>query len=185
MVDILNIFCRGREARTKLEHHRARLYRVAYSWSHNPALADDLVQDTLTKAMQKVSQLRDPSAGEAWLFSILSNCYRDHFRRQRDTDEIDDSTLIEEKTPESENSRQQTVNKVRASIARLSEGQRQVITLVDLEGFSYIEVSKILDIPIGTVMSRLCRARNALRHELLNEFKDKPIPAYTQMRRVK
>jgi len=57
---------------------------------------------------------------------------------------------------------------VRAAIARLSLGQRQVLTLVDLEEFSYAEVSSILDIPIGTVMSRLCRARKHLRTELMS-----------------
>jgi len=62
---------------------RARLYRIAYAWTHQPALADDLVQETLTKAMQKTGQLRDPAASGAWLYSILTNCFRDHYRRHR------------------------------------------------------------------------------------------------------
>ena len=185
MVDIRSLFYRSREARKLLERHRARLYRVAYAWSHNPALADDLVQETLTKAMQKVSQLRDKSAGEAWLFSILSNCYYDHFRRNRETEDIDNLGLAHERTPESENSRLETVQKVRSAITRLSEGQRQVVTLVDLEGFSYVEVANILSIPIGTVMSRLCRARNALRGHLLDEFDDVATSQEARLRRVK
>lgn len=185
MVDVLDFFCRTRDARKKLEHHRARLYRVAYAWSHNPALADDLVQETLTKAMQKSSQLRDPSAGEAWLYSILSNCYRDHFRRNRETEDIDKVELVHESTPESENSRLETVEKVRLSIAKLPEGQRQVVTLVDLEGFSYAEVASILNIPIGTVMSRLCRARSALRKHLLVDFNDRSDATDVHIRRIK
>ena len=185
MVDVMDFFCRTRDAKKKLAEHRARLYRLAYAWCHSPALADDLVQETLTKAMQKSSQLRDPNAGAAWLYSILSNCYRDHFRRQRETEDVDNIDLVHESTPESENSRLQTVEKVRSSIARLPEGQRQVVTLVDLEGFSYAEVAEILSIPIGTVMSRLCRARGALRKLLLADFEDRSTAKDVQIRRVK
>ncbi len=169
---MLRIFRRTKEARKKLQTQRAKLYRVAYAWSRNPALADDLVQETLTKALQKSSQLRDPDAGEAWLFTILNNCFRDHFRRLRDTDDIDNVTLISEGTPEDDNVQLETVQKVRNAVAGLSQDKRQVVTLVDLEGFSYIEVANILGIPVGTVMSRLCRARNILKSELLTEYKE-------------
>jgi RNA polymerase sigma-70 factor, ECF subfamily len=190
MVDIRNLFACTRDAHARLEQQRSRLYRVAYSWSHNPALADDLTQEALTKAMQKVSQLRDPGSGEAWLFTILSNCYRDHFRRRRETEDVDEYVITDEKTPESDSSDQQTVAKVRSAIACLPKGQRQVVTLVDLEGFSYTEVASILDIPVGTVMSRLCRARRALKGHLLEEFKQTDLeassdPYVTGIRRIK
>ncbi len=165
-LDVLSFICGTRQARKNLEAHRARLYRIAYAWTHSPALADDLVQETLTKALTKSEQLRDPAAASAWLYSILSNCYTDHFRRQRATEELDEETLTHDATPEHESGRQQIIGRVRAAITKLSEGQRQVLTLVDLEGFSYIEVAQILSIPIGTVMSRLCRARSALREHL-------------------
>lgn len=166
---LLNVFCRSREFRETLERARPRLYRVAYAWCHNRALADDLVQDTLTKALQRADQLREPAAQEAWLFSILANCYRDHFRRERDTVDIDDVELPHERSPEFEHQEHEIVRKVRAAIATLSEGQRQVVTLVDLEGFSYVEVAQILNIPSGTVMSRLARARAALKETLIAE----------------
>ena len=191
---MLRIFSRTKEARKKLETQRARLYRVAYAWSRNPALADDLVQETLTKALLKSSQLRDPDAGEAWLFTILNNCFRDHFRRLRETDDIDNVTLISEGTPEDDNAQLQTVQRVRNAVARLSQDKRQVVTLVDLEGFSYIEVANILGIPVGTVMSRLCRARNILKSELLTEYREatgnepadaQAHPAGKRLRRIK
>ncbi len=184
-MDILNFFSRNRETRATLEQSRMRLYRMAYAWCHSAALADDLVQETLTKAIQKSFQLRDPQARDAWLFSILTNCYRDHFRRQRDMEDIDDMDLSHDCTPESENSSQQIVSKVRMAIAKLSQGQRQVITLVDLEGFSYMEVATILDIPIGTVMSRLCRARTAIKALLLREFGEQAAPQGNNIRRIK
>jgi len=171
-VDLLDFFLRSRETQNALQESRARLYRVAYSWCHQPALADDLVQETLTKALQKSSQLRDPKARDAWLFSILANCYRDHFRKQREMDDIDELEISSEITPESESSRTEVVRKVRMAISRLPEGQRQVVTLVDLEGFSYVEVAQILQVPIGTVMSRLCRARNAMKAMLIPELNE-------------
>ncbi|MHB8347447.1 MAG: RNA polymerase sigma factor [Acidiferrobacterales bacterium] len=169
-MDFLKLFGPCRDVEDALQQSRARLYRMAYAWCHNRALADDLVQETLTKALQKSGQLRDPKARDAWLFSILTNCYRDHFRRQRETEDIDEMELPGDSTPETENHQLEIVRKVRATIARLPEGQRQVITLVDLEGFSYVEVATVLEIPVGTVMSRLCRARSAMLRLLAAEF---------------
>ncbi len=167
---ISDIFCHSREFKQILETSRPRLYRVAYSWTHDAALADDLVQETLTKAWQKYDQLRDPKAQQAWLFSILTNCFRDHYRRYRETEDIDEMDIACDHCLETEQMRSELVGQVRKAIAKLPEGQRQVVTLVDLEGFSYIEVSSILGIPSGTVMSRLCRARAALKAMLLPEL---------------
>ncbi len=184
-MDFLHLFARGREARRRLESQRARLYRIAYAWTHNPALADDLVQETLTKALAKSGQLRDPKAGEAWLFSILSNCYYDHFRRQRETQDLEELALAHESTPEKESGSQELVQKVRAAIAGLPLPQRQVVTLVDIEGFSYMEVAKILDVPIGTVMSRLCRARAALKETLCASLSPERLAQEAKIWRVK
>jgi RNA polymerase sigma-70 factor (ECF subfamily) len=76
------------------------------------------------------------------------------------------------------------VLKVREAITRLSEGQRQVVTLVDIQGLSYLEVAQILNVPIGTVMSRLCRARNALK-DLLGDFAPKITAEDSKIRRIK
>ena len=184
-MEFLMFFGQSREQRHALQQSRTRLYRMAYAWCHNAALADDLAQEALTKALRKAGQLRDPKARDAWLFSILANCYRDHFRRQRDMDDVDDLELHDETTPESCSSQQEIVVMVRAAIAKLPEGQRQVMTLVDLEGFSYVEVARILDVPIGTVMSRLCRARNALRELLAPERERKTGSQGVTLRRVK
>ncbi|GAB3630150.1 hypothetical protein GCM10027419_50070 [Pandoraea terrae] len=133
-------------------------------------MAEDLVQETLSKALRKSSQLRDLKALDGWLFSILTNCWRDHFRKHvdmEDIDEIDELNLASDLTPEDACAQNEVVNRVRAAVAALPPGQRQVLTLVDLEEFSYSEVAEILDIPVGTVMSRLSRARQALTTKLL------------------
>jgi RNA polymerase sigma-70 factor (ECF subfamily) len=162
-------FCRTEAFHSQLEKFRPRLYRVAYSWSHNAMLADDLVQETLAKALQNAGQLRNPQVMQSWLFAILANCWRDHFRRHRemdDLDELEDYRYMDEHTPEQEHAQSQLVSRVRRAVAKLPLKQRQVLTLVDLEDLSYTAVAEILDIPAGTVMSRLCRAREALRMHL-------------------
>lgn len=161
------------EFRTRLEGSRARLYRLAYSWCHDAALAEDLVQETLHKALKKSGQLRDMAVLEGWLFRILANCWHDHLRQRRSTVDIDDMDDMEEMpfanrtTPEEIHGEKQLVTHVRSAVERLPLGQRQVLTLVDLEEFSYSETAEILDIPVGTVMSRICRARQALKQLLI------------------
>ncbi len=184
---LLNMFCRSQEFKQRLEASRIRLYRLAYSWCHEPALADDLVQETLEKALKKSGQLRDPAAMETWLFSILTNCWRDHFRRSKDTVDIDDIPFEHEITPEVEHQQHQVVSQVRSAIGLLPLGQRQVLTLVDLEGCSYIEVANILGVPVGTVMSRLCRARRALKESLLDSdlINQDPDSQNHRIRRIK
>lgn len=163
---------------------RPKLYRVAFSWSHNSALSDDLVQETLIKALRNKNQLRDSAKMNGWLFSILANCWRDHFRQNRmmeDIDELEEHCCVDDANPESDHAQSQIAARVLEAVARLPMGQRQVLTLVDLEEFSYIEVAGILSIPVGTVMSRLCRARQTLKLHL-KEFA--PEQSARQIRRV-
>ena len=152
--------------RLGIEAQRPVLYRIAYAWCHDSALADDLVQDTLSKAWSRRAQLRDETALKAWLVSIMNHCWLDHLRSRRDFDDVEDWQDTLESTadsPEACCNREQVIACVRASVARLPLGQRQVLTLVDLEEFGYAEVADILDIPVGTVMSRLSRARTSLK----------------------
>jgi RNA polymerase sigma-70 factor, ECF subfamily len=184
---ILSIFCRTDNLSDQLEQIRPKLYRLAYSWSHNAALADDLAQETIIKALKNVSQLRDPALLNSWLFSILANCLRDHFRQYKemdDIDELEDYRYAHENTPENAHSQSQIVLRVRDAVSKLPLGQRQVLTLVDLEELSYIEVASILDIPIGTVMSRLCRARVSMK-TLLKELAPQQTATVGQIRRIK
>ncbi len=165
------LFRPAAEFRKRIEASREALYRLAYSWCHDAALADDLVQDAMVKALDRAQQLRDPQRLRGWLCAILANGLRDHFRRAsrfEDVDELDEAVLSHTETPESARASAQLGSRVRSEVARLPLGQRQVLTLVDLEGCSYAEVSEILAVPIGTVMSRLCRARATLRERLID-----------------
>jgi len=163
--------------RPSIEAMRPVLYRIAYAWCHDAALADDLVQDTLSKAWTRRVQLRDEALLKAWMVSIMNHCWLDHLRSRRDFDDVDDLQDTLESgadSPEACCNREQVIACVRAAVARLPIGQRQVLTLVDLEEFGYAEVAGILDIPVGTVMSRLSRARASLKG-LLDPAMQQPV----------
>jgi RNA polymerase sigma-70 factor (ECF subfamily) len=176
-MSLLHYIARSRHFETKLEASRCRLWRLAQSWCRNRALADDLVQDTLTKALSRHSQLRDQEAMHAWLCSILANSWHDHLRGGKevlDIDSIEENELASAGCPEEDCLQNEIVQRVRAAVGKLPAGQREVITLVDLEEFSYAEVAEILGVPIGTVMSRLSRARAALRTVLCEQTSVEP-----------
>ena len=170
----LEFTCRSPTFKKQLEEMRPRLYKVAYSWSHAADVADDLVQDTVIKAIRNANSLRDINKMNSWLFTILANCWRDYLRRQKPTDDIDECIFTNDDSPELAQERQDITDIVRKAIATLPQGQRQVLSLVDLEGFSYAEVAEIVGVPTGTVMSRLNRARKALSEQLL-ELKDENV----------
>jgi len=167
-MNLLNRLCSQRDLKQRIANNHKRLYRTAFAWGHDPDLAADMTQEAITKALKRVNQLRDANKLDSWLFGILINCWRDHFRQQRDTVDIDNVELTHTNSPEHAQHTQDIVQSVRRSISRLPESQRQVVTLVNLEGFSYTEVAEILNIPVGTVMSRLSRARSTLANYLLN-----------------
>lgn len=142
---------------------RQPLYRTARAWCRDAALADDLAQDAIVKALTRVHSLRDEEALRGWVFTILNNCYRDWLRGRREHVDIDDLPLPCRDCPETQAATAQTVQDVRQALSELSEQYRAAIELVDLEGFTYGEASQALGIPMGTVMSRLSRGRIRLR----------------------
>ena len=153
----------------ELNRMRPRLYRLAYAWCRDSHLADDLVQEALSKVMSTNSSLKEPRAMECWLMSILNNCWRDHLRTHKPYDDIDEWSESLEcplPGPADQYAAQQLALQVRQAVGALPLAQRQVLTLVDIEDCSYAEVAAILGIPAGTVMSRLARARSALKESL-------------------
>ncbi len=151
-----------------MESFRPRLYRLAWSWCHDDHLADDLVQDAMVRALQRLDDLRDQERLEVWLIRILANLHHDHLRNRRNEVVYEDSETSGAEGPEHAVHRAGLIEQVRLGVSRLGEDQRKVLTLVDLMELSYADVAHVLEIPIGTVMSRLCRARNNLK-TLLDE----------------
>jgi RNA polymerase sigma-70 factor (ECF subfamily) len=122
--------------------------------------ADDLVQDTVERAWRKLDQ----RGGEMrpWLFSIMHNLHVDQLRRPGlALQELDDESVLP--APERAPGQAIAIGEMDAALARLPLGQREVILLVALEQMPYEQVAATLDIPVGTVMSRLSRGRDKLR----------------------
>ena len=157
---------RQRKLCKRLEAERGRLYRMAYAWSHSSDVADDVVQEAMIKALPRVANLKNMEALDGWLFRILSNCFIDFCRKQRDEVDINNTVLVAQDTPETVHRQNEMLAAVRSAIANLPFKHRQVLTLVDIESFSYAEVAEIIDAPLGTIMSRLNRARQSLRQTL-------------------
>jgi RNA polymerase sigma-70 factor (ECF subfamily) len=146
----------------RIAQSRDRLYRVALAWCGDEMLADDLVQETMASGIVNRRQLRDEKRLFAWLYSILNNNWRRHLRSRKVHEELDEQLAADETGPFGNCRELEIVCRVRRAVASLPVEQRQVIALVDLEEFSYCDVAQVLNIPIGTVMSRLHRARKSL-----------------------
>ncbi|MGY4477679.1 RNA polymerase sigma factor [Bradyrhizobium sp. USDA 3364] len=155
------------------------LRRYARSLVRNRATADDLVQDCLERAVTHWHQRRDTGSPKSWLFAILHNLAVNQFRsasariRHVAIDEAGEHEIGQNAEQEQKLMYQDVLGK----LARLPDEQRSVLLLIAVEDLSYAEAAKVLGIPIGTVMSRLSRARERLQQELEN-------PADNQQRNV-
>lgn len=157
------------------------LYNFAYRLTFDEDDAKDLVQDTFLKAYRFIESFQKGTNAKAWLFRILKNSFINDFRKKSkepakvdyqevesyyNSDKVDKTITTDLRV---ETLRDMMGDEVSNALNSLDVDFRTVIILCDLNGFKYDEMSKILDIPIGTVRSRLHRARNLLR-EKLNEY---------------
>jgi RNA polymerase sigma-70 factor (ECF subfamily) len=153
------------------------IYRTAYYLTHSTAEAEDLTQETYLKAYRAFDNLRGQNV-KAWLFAIVRNTYLDRYRRQQRGPVILDIEALET----SSNHRDQAATwvdsaeelllagipdeVVHRALSGLSEEWRLIILLADVEDFSYQEIADIVQVPLGTVMSRLHRGRKRLYEQL-------------------
>lgn len=162
------------------------LYGAALRMAKNHADAQDLVAESVSKAFQSIDKLKDRAAFRGWIFRILSNCFMSDCRKRKtraetsvsnfeDEDENGDFWLFDKLHQPFllwwGNPEQQFINEllgaeIQAAIDKLPEAYRIVLVLSEMEGFSYQEMSEILDVPVGTIRSRLSRARSLLQKEL-------------------
>jgi RNA polymerase sigma-70 factor (ECF subfamily) len=142
--------------------HIPRLRRYARALAGDQHAADDLVQDTVERAINKRHLWRPGSDLRAWLFAIMHNVFVNQLRARAAHPE---AVLDEDALPPvpSTQSVQLEIRDLETALAALPPEQREIVLLVGLEQLSYAEVAKALDIPIGTVMSRLFRGRERLR----------------------
>jgi RNA polymerase sigma-70 factor (ECF subfamily) len=156
-----------------------QLYGAAVRMTRNAADAEDLVQETFLKAYRAYDTFEEGTNLKAWLYRILTNTFINNYRREtrrpQETDlgELEDLYLFrrlsrETSATSSTSAEEQLLEglveeDIKEAIESLPENFRMVVLLADLEGFSYKEIADILEIPIGTVMSRLHRGRKALQ----------------------
>jgi RNA polymerase sigma-70 factor (ECF subfamily) len=138
-----------------------RLRRYARALVGERSAADDLVQDTLERAWSKLHLYRRGTDLRAWLFTVMHNVHVNRLRAARPADPLEDE--MPELAQRATQGDALMVRDLERAVAALPEGQRQVLLLVALEDLSYEETARVLEIPIGTVMSRLARAREKLR----------------------
>ena len=164
--------------------HLDSLYNFAIRLTTDPIDAEDLVQDTIVKAFRFFGSYEKGTNAKAWLFRILKNSYINNYRKkskqpqQVDYDEV--STYYENIRSEQSDTtdmedimyRDMLDDQITRALQRLPEDFRTVVLLCDVEGFTYEEIANMLDVPIGTIRSRLHRGRNLLRVEL-EEYADK------------
>jgi RNA polymerase sigma-70 factor (ECF subfamily) len=160
--------------------HLDSLYRTARRLSRDRADAEDLVQDTYLKAFRAADRFEPGTNLRAWLFTILHNTAKNRFRdRARDTLLVDSGVVDRAAdrpppaslargadTPETLLLRDTLAPELRAAIEALPESFREAVWLRDVEEFSYAEIAKMLDVPMGTVMSRISRGRHLLFERL-------------------
>jgi RNA polymerase sigma-70 factor (ECF subfamily) len=138
-----------------------RLRRYARALAGERTAADDLVQDTLERAWSKLHLYRRGTDLRAWLFTVMHNVYVNQRRAARPSTPLDDE--MQELAQPVRETDTLVLRDLDAAIRRLPPEQREVLLLVALEDMSYAEAAEALEIPIGTVMSRLARAREKLR----------------------
>ena len=154
----------------ELEQCIPALRRYAFTLFHKQDEADDLVQDCLERALKKQHLWKKDSSLRAWLFTMQHNLFINKLksisRKPELVSDIDD--LSHKMEP---HQTEVLMRDIHYCIQQLAEDQREVLLLVTVEGFSYKEVGKIMDIPLGTVMSRLSRARHTLQKLMNGEIK--------------
>jgi len=164
--------------------HMPSLYSGALRMTRSPADAEDLVQETYLKAYRSWHSYQQGTNLKAWLYRILTNTFINSYRskkrkpEQTDLDEIEDLYLYRRlggleaaaasRSAEDEVMDLFTDSEVKGALENLPDQFRMAVLLADVEGFSYKEIAEILDVPIGTVMSRLHRGRKALQKALFD-----------------
>jgi RNA polymerase sigma-70 factor, ECF subfamily len=152
---------------TQLIAHLPALRRYAMALCGNSALADDLVQDGIERALIRAQSLREPERLGQWLRSIVHNLFVDEVRRRRTRGvPVDVATVENDLAVSTAPGDRSATSDLARAMEVLSVEHRQILVLAGVEQLSYREIAEELGIPLGTVMSRLARARAALRAAL-------------------
>lgn len=165
-----------RNVQTLVEEHYASLYGYAYRLTGSAADAEDLTQETFCQAQLKLAQLRDWQRAKAWLFTILRNAYLHRLRDTKQENAISLEGLAELPDRLPDPLPAIDADALQRALNELPEGFRTPIILFYFEDFSYRDIAEQMDLAMGTVMSRLARAKAHLRARLLPQDTPNPSP---------
>lgn len=165
-----------------IQKNETMIYNITYRMMNHTEDAKDISQEVFLKAFRNIKKFNEKSNFSTWLYRIAINTCIDELRKQKNKSHISieekihylDSTLekqfaSEEQTPEDALLSHEQKTEINKAIHSLSTDHKTILILRDLEGFSYSEISKITKLSLGTVKSRLARAREQLRNTLLNQ----------------
>jgi RNA polymerase sigma-70 factor (ECF subfamily) len=155
------------EIRARMVAALPRLRRFAYALTGSTEQGDDLVQETCLRALSRVERWQPGTRLDSWMYRIAQNIWLDRMRANKVRGEVVDVDVVEELPGLDVTESQLALEEVDAALGLLPSEQRAVIALVCIEGISYKEAAEITGVPIGTIMSRLARARQAL-HAILD-----------------
>ena len=163
----MHVVGRTSDVERLVSDHYAALYRYAYRLSGAVAEAEDLTQETFCKAQQNLSQLRDGDKAKPWLFQILRNLFLHKVRAQNGRTMTSLEQMCEVPDRPGESPAQVDSEQLQAALNDIPEQFRTPVILYYFEDFSYRDIAEQMGLPIGTVMSRLARAKAYLRARLL------------------
>ena len=149
-----------------IDTHYQALYRYAYRLSGSAADAEDLTQDAFGKALARLPQLREPEKAKSWLYQILRNAYLHRVRDEKRHRAVPLDSAAELAQPPGDDDPDIEPARLQQALDELDETFRTPIILYYFEDFSYRDIAEQMDLPIGTVMSRLARAKSHLRARL-------------------
>jgi RNA polymerase sigma-70 factor (ECF subfamily) len=154
--------------------YQARLYNFVRSMVRNEEIAEDITQESFVKAFFSLKKLQNPGSFKSWLFRIANNNTLDYLRKKKiQTVDVDDQvreSYVDTSSPEKGAIASSRTKHIREALDKLKPDQRSILVMCDLQGFSYQEISEALNIPFGTVQSRIFYARKKLK-----DFLDKDI----------
>lgn len=150
-----------------VDDHYASLYRYAFRLTGSAGNAEDLTQEAFCKAQEKFGQLRDLERARSWLFSILRNAYLHRVRSEKQLRLVSLDSLGDLPAPVTESLPPIDPEELQQALGELPEVFRTPVILFYFEEFSYRDIAEQMDLPLGTVMSRLARAKAFLRDRLL------------------
>lgn len=162
-----------------IEKYQNRLYHSMTHVLRNSTDAEDIVQETFVKAFTKLSTFRGGSQFYTWLYRIAHNSAISQIRKRKPIESLDHDSGVSAATleghdvsPSQRIEQQEQSQQLNDALGRLKEEQRRVLVLRELDGLDYDAISEILEVPVGTVRSRLHRARTQLKEELQRQFTD-------------